>query len=333
MAYNYVVRMGLGAVEGINQNDTTLAEKIEAGTLGLAVYGSTLVDGICVDQSDNIYVSDSAQHCIYKITRDGNISVFAGKAGTSGNNASLNGVAASSARFNTPKGIACDKSGNIFVADSGNNQVRIIHGGKVSLVAGNGDASSGFVDGSGANAMFNAPIDVAVDNSGTLWVADNGNDSIRRIIGSQVVTYAGSETGDNEKCRVTTRALFNKPTSVACDPQGNIYVADNGNYKIKKITTDGWVYLFSGSGVIGRNLGTALTSTYSNLGYSAIDKSGNLYIVDALRAQNDSRLLRINPNGVPGVVADLTQTTKQWGIKGVTVSAGQTLFMSLSSAI
>lgn len=327
---NQVVLFDLKDINSVVQTDAKIAAKVEAGVLGLLVKDSTGVEGICTDQSGNIYVSDRTKHAIYKIEEGGKITLFAGTPGTSGNNTSLNNVSPFSAKFNTPRGICCDKSGNIYVADTGNNQIRVITNDSVGLIAGNGDGTSGFADGSGAAATFNGPQDVAVDNTGILWVADTGNHSLRRIEGAVVQTFAGSETGDQENVAVTARSIFSSPKTVTVTPKGDILVCDTGNKKIKKVSREGWVYLFSGIGTAGFTLGTPFTSQYNDLRYCDVDKSGNMYVVDEQATR--TRLLRIDALGSPKIVADFEGTTGNALVLGVCVSPAQKLFVTISSA-
>ena len=320
------------------------------GTLGLLVKGATNVGGICCDNSGNMYISDQTQHFIIKVSESGKVNIVAGVAGSSGNNTALQHVAAATARFNTPRGICCDKSGNLYVADSGNNQIRkISQDGYVSVLAGNGAASgaggAGLVDSS-LNALqskFSNPTSVAVDNSGAIYVCDTGNHAIRRIKGGNVLTLAGGATGDMENVKATNvagaNAIFASPNGIAVDANGNIFVMDNGNNKIKKVTPKGWVYLFSGDGTAGRSLGTApekaYTCSYGSFPYSsvAVDRYGYLYVVDSgNRGANSERLLKVDPNGVPAVIADFTQaTTYRAKMMGVAVSSAQKVFLTITA--
>jgi sugar lactone lactonase YvrE len=333
MANNKVVRFALSdaaatAAAGVNITDARLAAKVEAGSEGLVVKGSVNVSGVCTDNSGNIYVADSARHVILKIEEGGTISVFAGAAGLSGNNTALMGVDALAARFNAPQGVACDNSGNVYVADTGNNQIRVISGNKVSLLAGNGEQQAGLVDGEGAAAQFNGPQDVAVDNAGVVYVADTANHSIRQIKGGTVLTIAGSEAGDQSNVAGTARSIFDSPGSVACDAEGNVYVGDTNNNKIKKITTDGWVYRLSGSGNSGITLGNsgdeAFSCEYVAPKISDVDESGNLYVIDV--DTTNSRLLKLDYNGVPSVVHAFAATTDAGSVVNATVSPGQKIF-------
>jgi hypothetical protein len=267
---------------------------------GHFVGGSEGLCGVAVDPSGNVYASDSKKHIIIKTTPGGDVSTYAGVAGVAGNNGS-NTVTAYNARFNAPGGVACDRSGNLYVADTGNNQVRKIDANRnVSLVAGSPTGASGFVDGAPYNARFNSPYDVAVDRAGNIWVSDTKNHAVRIIWkGMAVATVAGDGTPGDVIGRGTI-ARFNKPYGLACLPTGYVMVADSGNHKVKMIDTKFFVHFFSGSGATGWHIGTAFTSSYQTLKYCDVDPSGNLYIIDYDPAPSiKSRLLLIDKNGNP----------------------------------
>jgi hypothetical protein len=185
--------------------DARIAAKAEVSTLTLAGINLQSVGGICTDKSGNLYVSDVEQHVIVKISEGGkNVAVIAGSVGVAGNNTALMNVAPAASRLRAPKGLACDNSGTLYVADSGNNQIRTIRDGKISVLAGGGNAASGFTDGACLDARFSNPSDVAVDNSGVVYVADTANHSIRKIYNGQVLTIAGAGSAtDAENVRAS----------------------------------------------------------------------------------------------------------------------------------
>ena len=296
------------------------AYAISKGNIGVVFAGerqlfdqrSGDVGGICVDQSGNIYVADPIYHIILKIITDGTVVVWAGKTGVPGNNGN-NRVLGSVARFNGPSGISIDRSGVLYVADKGNNQIRrITQDQYVNLVAGDPNGASGYRGGIGVNVLFNAPNDISVDRSGNIYVADTNNHAIRLIRSgiSQVVTVAGNGT-QGDGYGVGVQAILRYPNSVAAKPNGEIYIMDSGNHKIKLLNNGFYVVKFSGSGVEGSYLGDALTSQYNNLLYADVDPSGNLYVVD-FRGVADSRILRINGNGIPGIVRDYADLDNNW---------------------
>lgn len=205
-------------------------------------------------------------------------------------NGYADGVAGVPARFNSPTGLAIDASGNVYVAASGNNTIRkITPSGYVTTFAGSTKGYSGFNDGVGTAASFNSPMGVSIDAAGNLYVADSGNNKIRKITPNGVVsTLAGTTQGYQDG--TGTIAKFNNPTSVANDSSGNVYVADKTNQKIRKITPSGYVTTFVGtSGLFSAPTGIA------------IDANNNVYVADS--SITKSLISKITPNGVVTTLA------------------------------
>jgi sugar lactone lactonase YvrE len=295
------------------------------GNLGVVLSGehqlfdkrSGDVGGICVDSSGNIYVADPIYNIILKILPNGTVILWAGKTGVSGNNGN-NRVKGNDAMFYEPTGLSIDRSGNLYIADRGNNQIRRITPDQyVTLVAGSPSGLSGFRSGIGSNALFNSPNDISVDKSGNIYVADTDNHAIRLIKNgtSQVMTVAGNGTaGDGYNgwnIDGSMQAILNSPYSIAAKPNGEVYIMDSGNHKIKLLDKNNRVLRFSGSGVEGSYLGDALTSQYNNLCFSDVDPSGNLYVID-FKGYVDSRLLKINGNGIPAIIRDFASFDNNW---------------------
>jgi sugar lactone lactonase YvrE len=186
--------------------------------------------GVAIDASGNLYVADSDNHRIRKVTTAGVVSTVAGT-GTAG---AANGTG-TMASFQNPYAVAVDATGAVYVADYSNHLIRkITPEGVVSTLAGTGTA--GAANGTGTNASFNYPLGLAVDASGVLYVADYLNHLIRKITSEGVVsTLAGSGTRGSAN-GTGTLASFNNPAGIALDGNGNMWVADSGNHRIRKIT-------------------------------------------------------------------------------------------------
>ena len=227
--------------------------------------------GVAIDPIGNLYVADSENHKIRKISPTGVVSTFAGS--TQG---FLNGSALA-AQFNNPTDVAVDALGNVYVADSNNHKIRkITQGGFVDTLAGS--LISGFADGVGINAQFNSPNGVTVDSRGNVYVADSENHKIRKISPTGVVTtFAGSSNGFANGSG--TAAEFSYPIGVKINAEDDVYVADHENHKIRKISPTGVVTTLAGS-TQGFADGAATIAQFDFPIGVALDALGDIYIVD-----------------------------------------------------
>jgi streptogramin lyase len=192
--------------------------------------------GIAVDATGNVFASIVSSY-IVKISAEGAISTWAGNNETG----SADGQGAD-ARFNFPFGVALDKDENLYVADGLNFKIRkITSGGTVSTLAG---SSRGHIDGLGANAKFEVPMDVAPDSQGNVYVSDGHR--IRKVTpDGQVSTIAGGESGYRDG--TTSTAQFSSINGLVIDPVGNLYVCDQGNFVVRRIEPNGTVVTVAGS--------------------------------------------------------------------------------------
>ena len=231
--------------------------------------------GIAADGSGNVYVADQGNLKIRKITANGIVTTLAGN-GTQG---ATNGTGISTS-FNYPSGVAVDAAGNVYVADRENSKIRKISAaGIVTTLAGKG--TPGATNGTGASASFSLPSGVAVDGSGNVYVADNENCKIRKITATGVVTNLAGNGYNGITDGAGTTASFNNPEGVAVDATGNVYVADTGNHKIRKITPAGAVTTLAGNGSSGTNDGTGTSGRFNNPMGIAVDATGNVYVADS----------------------------------------------------
>jgi serine/threonine protein kinase len=206
------------------------------------------------------------------------VSILAGQPGAPG---SADG-AASDARFKSPGGIAVDTSGNIYVADTGNNTIRkIARGGQVSTLAGLA-GKPGREDGSGSAARFLAPLGIAADHAGNIYVAEFASDLIRKITpGGEVSTLAGSAGNPGSADGAGDNAHFRNPWSVAVDSTGDVYVADKSNFTVRQITPTGRVSTFAGfPGIPGDADGPGSYARFRDPHGVAVDSAGNIYVAD-----------------------------------------------------
>lgn len=189
--------------------------------------------GLGIDNDGNVIVADSYNQRIRKVTPGGVVTTVAGSGATGPGNGSYTDGPVASSTFQSPFGLYVDASGDIYVADEGNNVIRVISGGSVSTVAGSG--SIGYQDGPVASAEFAAPHGVVVDGQGNIFVSDHTD--IREVSHGSVTTVAGSPTGASGFADgVGTAALFNGPAGIVLDPSGNLYVVDEFNNALRKIT-------------------------------------------------------------------------------------------------
>lgn len=225
--------------------------------------------GIAVDAEGTVYVADAGNHRIRKIMPDGTVSTLAGS--TEGD--SNGGV---DPKFSSPRGVAVDVEGTIYVADRGNHKIKkITPQGVVSTQAG---STQGFADGMSFDAQFYFPTGIAVDAQRNVYVGDRNNHKIRKITPNDVVsTVAGSTEGFVDATGVN--AQFNFPSGVAVDALGTIYVADFNNHSIRKITPDGEVSTLAGS-IAGFVNGTGANAQFDSPIGIAVDTQGAIYVVD-----------------------------------------------------
>jgi len=230
-----------------------------AGSMSTAPVASTGIgsgsllnapQGVAVDISGNLYISDTGNHRICKFTGGSNLTTIAGITTLNGTLGYIRGYIngnVGEASFNSPRGLTVDINGNIYVADTGNHVIRKIDiNGNVTTVAGN--AQSFFNDGPSNLASFNTPTGIAIDSEGVIYVSDSGNNSIRSISEGTVSLIAGSPIqisgsvdgfGDRdaqgELVLPTNRATFNRPISITLDSSRNLFVADSLNNTIRNI--------------------------------------------------------------------------------------------------
>ncbi|MBK7057752.1 MAG: hypothetical protein KBF99_07915 [Leptospiraceae bacterium] len=226
------------------------------GLAASAAFRSPL--GVAIDTSGNLYIADSNNHRIRKIS-SGTVSTLAGS-GSSGST-DANGTSAS---FNTPSGIAIDTSGNLYVADTINNKIRkVTSGGIVSSIGG---------------AVFSNPLGVAVDSLGNIYIADTNNNKIKMMTQAGVVTTIGG-TGDSGFLDgPALSALFDRPSGVAVDSNGNVYIADTSNNKIRMITSSGIATTLVDYATI-TNVSSTISATFTPYGIS-IDTARKVYFTD-----------------------------------------------------
>jgi RHS repeat-associated protein len=242
--------------------------------------------GIAVDNNRNIYFSDVGNSCIRKIDANGIINTIAGIPGSSGYSGD-NGPARQ-ALFHSPKGIAVDNIGNLYIADSDNDRIRKIDtNGIITTIAGGNGAGHSGDGGLAINAQIYRPDGIAIDHAGNIYTTAAtayGPHVIRRIDTSGIITtFAGtSSRGFSGDGGIATKAQLFNPRDVAVDNVGNIYIADDGNSRIRMVNTNGIITTVAGSGVYAYDIKTG-PATLANLRHPlgvAVDDNGNIFIAD-----------------------------------------------------
>jgi sugar lactone lactonase YvrE len=225
-------------------------------------------------------------------------------AGTGTSGFSGDSGAAVSAELHYPYRIAKDLSGNIYFSDMQNNRIRKIDAsGIISTLAGNGTAGFSGDNGPALSAELNSPSGIAVDATGTVYFTDYNNNRVRKIsTGGIISTVAGTNvqgySGDGNSAGL---AELNGPRGIAIDAAGNLYIADSGNNRVRKISANGIIYTVAGNGNAGFS-GDGGQAMFAELAYPkgiAIDNAGNLFIADC----NNQRIRKVTPAGIISTVA------------------------------
>ncbi len=261
--------------------------------LGASLSGPT---GVAVDAAGNIYIADTSNYRIRKVSAASGIITTAAGGGSGGD-----GGPAASASLSGPTGVNLDAAGNIYIADTYNSRIRKVRAasGIITTVAGNGTAGFSGDGGPALSASLYNPSSVALDGSGNMYIADNySKGHIRQVSAASgnIITLAGNGlfqfAGDGGPA---TSAVLYSPRGVTVDPSGNIYIADSSNNVIRRVSPGGTITTVAGNGLptlSGDGGPATIASLQTPLGL-AVDAGGNLYIADA----NNHRVRRVSPGG------------------------------------
>jgi sugar lactone lactonase YvrE len=283
--------------------------------------------GVAVDSAGGLYIADTFDNRLRRVSPDGIIATIAGKGGAGV--VSGDGGPASDAYLFWPSGLAIDSSDNLYVADAGDSRIRMISpAGIITTVAGFGLPGRPGYSGDGGlatGAQLSWPKDVALDGSGNLYIADTGNNRVRMISPAGVIsTVAGTgDAGYSGDGGSATDAKLALPSGLAVDSGGNVYVADTNNFRVRKISNDGIIITIAGNGIRGYSGdgGLAVNARLNSPVGLKLDSAGNLYIADgaAVRMVSPAGIvMTVAGNGVLGLAGDGGAATSgqlgAWGL-------------------
>ncbi len=251
---------------------------------------------VAVDGQGNVFIADAEASVIRKVNPAGTITTFAGDGVPDFGG---DGGPATSAQLNFPQGVAVDGQGNVFIADTINSRIRkVAPNGTITTVAGTGDFDFYGDGGPATDAALMAPEGIAADGQGNLLIADTGNGRIRKVNSSgTITTIAGTgDFGFGGDGGPAIDAQFDRPVGVAGDSQGNVFVADQFNDRVRKISAAGTIT--SVVTVLGSS-GPAVQAPFFFPGGPAVDTQGNIYVTDFL----NNRVEKVTPDGMIATVA------------------------------
>ncbi len=255
--------------------------------------------GVAVDATGNLFIADTDNIVIREVATNGNISTVAG----GGTNYPSDGGVATNTELFSPAGVAVDATENLFISDTGNDVIREVGtNGIIATVVGGGGSYPG--DGGAAtNAELSNPTGVAVDATGNLFIADSGNNVIRKVgTNGVIITVAGNGNyGYSGDGGVATNAELSAPQSVAVDATGNVFIADYINNRIREVGTNGIITTAAGNGTNGYSGdgGAATNAELVSPAGVAVDATGNLFISDL----GNNVIREVGTNGIITTVA------------------------------
>ncbi|MGA8143234.1 MAG: Ig-like domain repeat protein [Candidatus Acidiferrales bacterium] len=313
----------------ISGNITTVAGNGEQGFFGdggLATSASlNTPTAVAVDLNGSIYIADSNNNRI-RVVSNGTITTFAGNGNAS---YSGDGGAATSASLFTPRGVAVDTNGIVYIADTNNHVVRKVSGSTISTIAGNAQQQGFYGDnGTASSAGLDTPTSVVVDASGKVYVADSNNHRVRLLTGSTLSTFAGNGTaGFSGDGAAATSASIDFPLGISMDLTGNLYVADSNNHVVRRVGGAGTITTIAADGEQGFFGDSGAPNAASlDTPSGVLPLNGNVYIADL----NNQRIRRVDATVL--MFADQIVGTLS-PVQSVTVTNSGNAALTLASAM
>lgn len=293
------------------------------GDLTIGAFNTPI--GIAEGPGGELFVADQTNHKIRKITLGQGVSTYAGT-GVAGFSDGLDG------QFNRPYGVAVDSKGNVFLADYANHSIRkVAVNGEISTFAGVN--SGGWVDGVGSEARFNLPFALAIDHEDNLFVSDHRNNLIRKITPDGLVTTIAGNGEAGFLDGGAMDAKFDGPTGIAVDVQGNVYVSEYYNNRVRKVGSDGVVSTIAGDGSRGHSDGDALAAKFNQPYDVAVDSDGKVYVADYSNHMirmvdlTSMKVTTIAGDGISGFLNGLGNESRFRNPVGITVAKNGNLYV------
>jgi sugar lactone lactonase YvrE len=301
-------------------------------------------DGVAVDRAGNVYIVDTGDNEVRKVSPDGTITRFAGTGAVCASPPACgDGGAATAAQLRNPFGLAVDRSGDVYIADAGDNEIRkVTPAGRISRIAGTGKACSKPPacgdDGPATGGQLKFPAGVAVDQAGNVYVADDGDNEVRKVaVGGTISRIAGTGAACSAPpaCGDSGPALsatLGAPDGVAVDQHADVYVADDLDNEVRKISSAGTITRIAGTGAecaVAASCGNGGPASSAQLNYPdavAVDPFGNVYVDDTFDQQ--LRWLSVAPGSS---LRTASQTVRLLAFHPTVARASVTVRYALSS--
>ncbi|MEW8657323.1 MAG: RHS repeat-associated core domain-containing protein [Candidatus Thiodiazotropha endolucinida] len=280
-------------------------ERVDAANIGYIIENHTrinrFVGKIAIDDADNLYIAVPLNHQVIKVAPSGERTIIAG---TGDRGSSGDGGPAIEARLNSPSDVELGPNGNIYIADKENRKIRMIDQyGVITTIAGNGERGFSGDEGSAIEAALHSPVAIVVSRDGTLYIADTGNNRVRRVsVDGIISTYAGNGAGGfSGDGGTAVSASLNAPNGISLGPDDSLFIVDNQNHRIRKVDKQGFISTAAGNGVQGDDgiFGLAVNAQLNFPSAVTASENGSFYIAD----RSNHRILFVNANGMISTVA------------------------------